>query len=192
MGRKSLLTPDQWIEIERLHVVDGKSINWLATKFGINESSIRRKIKPNKAESPNHHKPLKELAIEKIRAENSVREITEQIAELPYAKQQIVFDLSKKLVNISNHLASAAEFGVMTAHRLSMIANQQVEMIDESASLEENAESLKSVLALTKTANEAAATGLNLLNANKDAVAAANKAGDPLEKPRSRLDFYAD
>lgn len=179
MGRKSALTPDQWIEVERLHVVDGKSINWLAQKYGINESSIRRKIKPNKAELPNGHKPLRELAIEKVKADSAARQIAEQIAELPYAKQQIVSDLARKLTNISGHLASAAEFGVMTAHRLSMIANQQVEQIDETASLEENAEALKSVMALTKTANEAAATGLNLLSANKEMTKAAHAADEP-------------
>src|ERR1035437_3695803 len=63
----------------------------------------------------------------------------------------------------------------MTSHRLSMIANAQVEAIDETASLEENTEALKSVMAMTKGANDAAVIGLNLLNANKETVKSLNE-----------------
>lgn len=171
MGRKSHLTPEQWIEIERRHVVDGESINALAAEFGINESSIRRKIKPNKAESPNASNPLRQLALDKVRADTAVREIAEQITELPYAKQQIVFDLARKLSNISNHLASAAEYGAMTSHRLSGIAHGQVEKIDDADPItEESLETLKGIAVLTKMANSSSEIGLNLLRANKEAI----------------------
>ncbi|NIE67465.1 GIY-YIG nuclease family protein [Burkholderia sp. Ax-1719] len=43
MGRKSALTPEQWAQIERRHLVDGESLNSLATEFGVNESSLRRR-----------------------------------------------------------------------------------------------------------------------------------------------------
>ncbi len=168
MGRKSALTSEQWVIIERRVLVDGDTINSIAKELGINESTIRRKIKPNKAEQPKQSKSLMELANEKVSADKAAKDIAEQIAELPIARQQIVNDLSRKLQSISTHLAGAAEFGAMTAHRLSMIANMQVAQIDESASLEENSDALKSVLAITRAGNEAAQTGLNLLNANKD------------------------
>lgn len=58
----------------------------------------------------------------------------------------------------------------MTSHRLSAIAHLQTDRIDEAGTLEENTEALKSVMALTRGANDAAAIGLNLLNANKDAA----------------------
>lgn len=66
-----------------------------AREFGINESSIRRKIKPNKAAQQNSIKPLKILAQEKVRADQEVRRIAEQIAELPITRQQIVSDLAR-------------------------------------------------------------------------------------------------
>lgn len=174
MGRKSSLTPEQWVEIERRHIVDGESINALAAEFGINESSIRRRIKPNKAELPNGQKPLQVLAQEKVKADKEVQRIAEQIAELPIARQQIVTDLAQKLVNISGHLASAAEFGAMTAHRLAGIAAAQVEKIDDVDPLK-SASALMSVAHLSKLANVSSEIGINLLRANKDAVDEANK-----------------
>ncbi|HQS59667.1 MAG TPA: hypothetical protein PKZ37_14910 [Gallionellaceae bacterium] len=171
MGRKSKLTPEQWIDVERRVLVDGESVSAIAREFGMDEAAIRRKINPNKSEKSERtdkSKPLMQLAKEKVSADKLVRDISEEISGLPVARQNIVSDLARKLSSISDHLAGAAEYGAMTAHRLSMIANMQVAQIDESASLEENADALKSVLAITRAGNEAAQTGLNLLNANKD------------------------
>lgn len=170
MGRKSSLTAEQWLEVERRHVVDGESINALAAEFGINESSIRRKIKPNKAESPNGNKgqnPLQAIAKEKVRVDAESKRIAEQIAELPYAKQQIVSDLARKLTSISEHLGSAAEYSAASAHRLSFMANQQLEKVDEVEPLKSVVE-LQAVALLQKLANTSSEIGLNLLRANKD------------------------
>lgn len=171
MGRKSSLTAEQWIEIERRHVVEGESINALAAEFGVNESSIRRKIKPNKAESPNRENPLKSLAVEKVKADAETKRIAEQIAELPYAKQAIVEDLARKLANTSNHLACAAELSAASAHRLSRMANQQLERVDDVDPMKSIAE-LQAVTVLQKMANTSSEIGLNLLKANKDAMKA--------------------
>jgi hypothetical protein len=169
MGRKSSLTPEQWVEIERRHMVDGESINALAAEFGVNESSIRRKIKPNKAEQPNATKPLQVLAKEKVEADKAVRRIAEQIAELPVARQQIVSDLARKLSSISEHLASAAEYGAATAHRLAGIAHNKVSEINDATPLDpQGIETLKGIAVLTRMANESSEIGLNLLRANKD------------------------
>ena len=69
MGRKSSLTADQWLDVERRHLVDGESINALAAAFGVDESSIRRRIKPSKAASPGLKHPLDALAVEKVRVD---------------------------------------------------------------------------------------------------------------------------
>lgn len=171
MGRKSLLTPDQWVEIERRHLIEGESINSLAAEFGVNESSIRRKIKPNKAELRNGEKPLQALAQEKVEADATVRRIAEQIAELPIARQQIVTGLAQKLTNISEHLASAAEYGAATAHRLAGIAHGKAAEIDDAKPLnEESIGALKGIAALTRLANDASEIGVNLLRANKEEI----------------------
>lgn len=174
MGRPSKLTDKLWLEIERRHVVDGESINSLAAEFGINESSIRRKIKPNSAELPKGENPLKLLAQEKVRADAENRRIAEQIADLPYAKQAIVSDLARKLTNISEHLGSAAEYSAASAHRLSMLANQELEKVDTVHPMK-SAEHLTSAATLQKLANGSAEIPINLLRANKDAVESLNK-----------------
>lgn len=189
MGRKSSLTPEQWIEIERRHLIDGESINSLATEFGVNESSIRRRIKPNKAELPSGEKPLRRLAEEKAEADTRSRRIAEQIAELPIARQQIVNDLASALTDISMHLAAAARYGAQTAHRLSGIAKAQAEKIDDAEPLApESVLALKGISALTKMANDASEIGVNLLRANKEAVEDINKRA----QEAARIENYTD
>lgn len=183
MGRRSSLTPDQWLEIERRHVVDGESINSLAAEFNVNESSVRRKIKPNKAESPNGENPLRVIAIKKVQADTEVKRIAEQIAELPFAKQQIVSDLTRKLSNISEHLGSAAEYSAATAHRLAGIAHAQAELVDDAnPQAEKSAAALSNIAGLTKMANAASEIGINLLRANKEAIDELSRKPPPDDK----------
>jgi hypothetical protein len=66
------------------------------------------------------------------------------------------------------------------------LANAQAATIGEEG--ENNTESLRVVAALTKVANEAAATGLGLLNANKEQVA---RLSEPeAEQVKTLDDFY--
>ena len=166
MGRKSSLTPEQWIEAERLVVIEGKSVNSVAKKYGIDEAALRRKLNPNKSDPKNCSKSLKDLAKEKVAAEVRMKTISEEVLKLSTGRQQTFDTLVSMLRPISEHLASAANYGAMTAHKLALIANIQSEKIDEAAKLEDNAEALKSVMAITIGANRAAEIGLNLLAAN--------------------------
>jgi predicted DNA-binding protein YlxM (UPF0122 family) len=189
MGRPSKLTDKLWLEIERRHVVEGESINSLAAEFGINESSIRRKIKPNSAELPKGENPLKLLAQEKVRADAESRRIAEQIADLPYAKQHIVSELARKLTSVSDHLGSAAEHSAATSHRLAALANEQVQKVDD-AEPEKSMEALQRVAVLTKLANAASEIGMNLLRANKEVVDGLNK--PQKDVPKTLSHFYGE
>ena len=174
MGRKSSLTPEQWAEVERRHLVDGVSINALAAEFGVNESSIRRKIKPGKAATPSGKSPLHVLAEEKVRAEAEAKRISGQIASLPVAQQVIVSDLARKLSNISQHIGTAAEISAASAHRLSILANQQLDKVDDVDPLS-SAAHLKTFEALQKMANGASEIPMNLLRANKETIEDQNR-----------------
>jgi transposase-like protein len=174
MGRKSALTPEQWAEIERRHLVDGESINSLAKEFKVDESTLRKKINPNKSGRGKAGKPLQDLAREKVEADRRVKDISEKIAELPIARQQIVNDLARKLANVSDHLASAAEHSAASAHRLSILANQQIDKVDDVNPMASITE-LNAAVALQKMANVSSEIGLNLLRANKDAIEQLNK-----------------
>ena len=178
MARRSKLTDKQWLDVERRALVDGERVSALAREFGIDEAAIRRRINPKKSES----KSLMDLAKEKIAADAKVRDISERISELPMARQQIVSDLARKFSNISDHLASAAEYGAMDAHRLAGIAHGLVEKIDDADPLKsESLETLKGIAVLTKMASASSEIGLNLLSANKEAIKAMNS-GDGASK----------
>lgn len=168
------------MEIERRHLVDGESVRSLAKEYSVDEAAIRRKINPQKSADEKSAKSLRELADAKLNADKAVREISAEISALPISRQQIVSDLAQKLMNISGHLASAAEYGAATAHRLSGIAHMKVSEIDDAKPLDQaGIETLKGIAVLTKMANESSEIAVNLLTANKETVKELNKPRDP-------------
>jgi hypothetical protein len=153
MGRKSNLTEKQWAEIER-RLTEGEAGRQLAKEFGISEAAIRKRCG---AQS----KQVKVVANQLVAAELALR-------ALPIGAQISARSLADKLKSISDHMAGAAEFGAMTAHRLAGIANSQVERIDDADPLK-TANELASISLLMKVANQSAEIGIGILKANKDA-----------------------
>ena len=100
------------------------------------------------------------------------------LATLPPAHQYAAVNLAEKLRNISSSLASAAELGAKTSHRLQALANNQVAKVDDADPMASISE-LRDVGVLTKLANDSAAIALNLLSANKDRVGKLNDEGPP-------------
>lgn len=157
MGRPSKLTAMQWASVER-RLMQGESASALAREFGISEAAIRKRF--GKFES---------VGVKSAK----VREVAQILADADMALQTlapsqraVAIDMAEKLRNISGSLASAAELGAKTAHRLNALANTEVNKVDDAnplASLEE----LRSVGVLTKLANDSSHIALNLLAANK-------------------------
>lgn len=162
MARPSKLTEKQWAEIQRRYLA-GEKVRALAREFGVSEGAIRARVVAQCAE-------IKEVAHQIVATE-------ERFSALPVSAQVSARTLANELREISSHLASAAKYGAMTAHRLSSIAHQQTDKIDEAADINENAGAIKAVMALTRGANDAATIGLNLLAANKDQVKRINESG---------------
>lgn len=154
MARPSKLTPAQWAEVER-RAAEGESARALAREFGVDEAAIRRRVSP---QTPRI-----------IAAAEKVAEARSALAELPPAQQYRALNLADKLRNISTSLASAAELGAATAHRLQSLANSEVQKIDDAQPLA-SLEAMKGVKALTDLANGASSIALNLLAANKETV----------------------
>lgn len=103
---------------------------------------------------------------------------------MPMARQQTFNDLTAKLSNISGHLASAAEYGAATAHRLSGIAHAKVAEIDDATPLDDKSlTALKGIAVLTRMANESSEIGLNLLRANKEALKAEDSVFTVINSP---------
>ena len=112
MARPSKLTIAQWTEIERRLPTEGASA--LAREFGISEAGIRKKFGSNQTVGANSSK---------VRAvAQKIADAQDALAELPVRQQYVAASLAEKLRNISSSLASAAELGAATAHRLHALA----------------------------------------------------------------------
>lgn len=160
MGRPSKLTPQQWDEVQR-RLLAGETASSLGREFGISEAAIRKKFGSHESVSAKSTK---------------VRAVAEKLADahsalesLPIAQRPIALDLADKLRSISASLASAADLGAKTAHRLQALANSEVAKVDDAVPMQ-SLEALKGVSALTKLANDSASIALNLLAANKETV----------------------
>lgn len=172
MARPSKLTDKQWAEIESRHL-RGESIKLLAKEFDVAYSTVYERVSVKNGE-------IKSLA-------NQIVDTDKRFLNLTVSDRVSVINFADELSEISGHLASAAKYGSMTAHRLAAIAHTQTAKIDESASLETNSDAIKSVMALTRGANDAASIGLSLLSANKDAANPSNN-----EAPAGLNHFYGD
>ena len=146
MARKSRLTDEQWNQIITRNL-NGESIRSLAREFGITETAIRKRIS-------SQTKQIKSVAKQIVTVE-------EKLSAMPISSQIQVRTYAERLRAISNHMASAAEYGAATAHRLAQIANSQAEKIDD-VSPESSIETIKTVAVLTRTANEAADLSVRL------------------------------
>lgn len=175
MGRKSKLTEKQWARIGERFLA-GESARSLGPEYGVSEAAIRQRFS-------SQHKKIKSVANQIIEAENAFK-------ELPIASQIATQNLTAQLRSISDHLASAAQFGAMTAHRLSGIANAQVELVDD-AEPEKSTEALQRIAVLTKIANGSSEIAVNLLRANKETVDDLNK-GEDERAPAGLSHFYGE
>jgi hypothetical protein len=153
-------------------LLEGESGRALAEEFGVSETAIRKKVSSQVSE-------IKTVA-------NQIATAQTALSKLPISSQISAQTLAQRLMSISNHLASAADYGAATAHRLAGIAHMKVAEIDDAAPLtEDSVQSLKGIAVLSRMANEASEIGVNLLRANKDVAA-----GSGEEVPTSLDHFY--
>jgi transposase-like protein len=177
MARPPKLSPEQRAEVVR-RLAEGEGVRALAREFGVDPSVISR------------------LGV--AQQTQQVRVVAQQVAAaqtalaaLPVAQQYTALTLADKLRNISCSLASAAELGAATAHRLSALANTEVAKIDDASVLSDaSMGAMRGVAALTKLANDSSSIALNLLAANKEAINKANQ--QAAEKPVTGVVFLDD
>ena len=192
MGRPSKLSENQWAEFLRRHLA-GETIKALSVEFGVSASAAAGKISALATE-------IKCVAKQMVEADNRFR-------QLPVSAQLPTVTLVGELRAISEHLAGTAKLGAMTSRRLASMANEHSGKLDDAALLEPTSEepaenaspevraayaaevqasrtnvtTLRTVVAYTEASNKAAATGLNLLAANKESVREAYAAGNVID-----------
>lgn len=153
MGRPSKLAPHQWAEVER-RLLAGEGASALGREFGVSEAAIRKRFgETRKYESANVQRTARLVA-----------DANDALEALPPAQRQVAITLADELRAISRNLAAAARLGSATAQILAQQAHQQAQDVSDEAGL-------RAVAMLTRTANEAAATGLQLLRSNENVVA---------------------
>lgn len=155
MGRPSKLTPEQWADVDR-RLAAGESGSELAREYGVSPAAMSRRGVTQKSQV------VRNVAQKLADAQTA-------LAELPLPQQYTAMTLAAKLRNISDNLASAAELGAKTSHRLQALANTVMQKVDDADPMLSK-DHLQGVAVLTKMANDAAATPLNLLAANKGAI----------------------
>jgi len=154
MGRPSNLSDAKWAELEK-RLLDGEKAADLAKEYKVSRSAISKRFSKQ-------HEEVKSVATQIVSAE-------EALMRLPVSQQVTAINLASQLRSISQHLASAANYGAATAHRLTALANAEVQKVDDANPLQ-SLESLRGVATLTKLANDSASIGLNLISANKDRI----------------------
>ena len=177
MGRRQKLTDKQWEAIGK-RFFNGESARVIADDVGnITEAAIRKRFGSVRTN-------VKAVANQLFAAEEALK-------SLPVSSQLIAIDLAAHLRSISAHLSGAANYGAMSAHRLSGLANSHVEKIDDADPMK-TAETLQTVAALTKMANASSEIGLNLLRANKEAVDSISKSETDADKPLNVMLYIPD
>lgn len=164
MARPSKLSPAQWAEIDR-RLAAGEGVRDLAREFGVSPATVSKRGVSK--QSKQVHVVAKQVAAAQT-----------ALAALPVAQQYTALNLADKLRNISSSLASAAELGAATAHRLHALANSEVTKVDDADPMA-SIDSLKNVGVLTKLANDSSHIALNLLAANKGTTEPKEQASGP-------------
>lgn len=165
-GRKSKLSPAQWGAI-RDRLAQGESMVKLGKEFGIAPSRISERVSKSVT-------AIKDAAKQLVSADETLK-------ALPISDRVSAINLAERLKSISNNLASAADFGARTAHKLNAMAHTKAEALDGYDPLA-NPEDVKSIAILTDMANNAGRMGVELLKANKDAVDTINQRDDPITR----------
>lgn len=156
MGRPSKLTDQQWEKIGS-RLLNGEKPASLAREYGVSKTALSLRFSKRT-------ETVKEVA-------NQIVATDVALSKLNVSEQIAALSLAHDLKSISQHMASTAKYGAMTAHRLAGIANAQVALVDDADPLSDKSLGiLKGVAVLTKTSNEAAETPLNLLRANKEMI----------------------
>ena len=189
MGRKSVLTDEQW-EAIRQRLLKGETSRSIAEDYPVSASSIRGRF-GKQSNIAVHSDQVKETA-------QKIADAQIALQALPPVNRPAALDLAASLQSISASLARTAELSSRTAHRMASLANSQAAKVDDADPMSDrspNADSmlaLKSVAALTKMANEASSVGLNLLNANKERMReGAPEMADPAALPANAVEAAA-
>lgn len=150
MARPSKLTEQEWQTVLQ-RVMAGEPVRALAREYDIAEGAIRQRVKTQKETIISSAKQI-------VTAERKIQ-------ELPIYAQSVAIDYISALRAITSDLTKAAATGASNAARLQAIAAVQLDRVSDPETPDLDA--LRTVNAVTQTANLAAKLGVDLIAANK-------------------------
>lgn len=155
MGRPSKLSDKQWEEVGR-RLLAGEKPADLCREFKVSPPTLSRRF-------AKRTETIKTVA-------NQILATEAALGGLPLSEQVEAVTLAGKLRSISMHMADAANYSAATSHRLAGMAHLKTAEIPDGPLTDKAKDTIKDVVALQRSANEAATIPLNLLAANKDSV----------------------
>ena len=173
--RRSSLDPRKIAELAKRNA-QGESLSAISRDTGIPLTTLHRALTEKTAH-------VKGVAME-------VATASRKVSALPDYEQALVMDLAGELRVTSDNLAAAGRLGAQTAHRLMALANEQAAKLDDVDPVGEDGNNLKAVIALIRTANDAAQTGLNLMKVGTESLPTAPDVA--AKKIKTLNDFYAN
>jgi len=174
MAGKSKLTDYQWAEIEE-RLLAGESQSQIAKDYDITQRAISKQMS-------SRVKTVEIVAHQMVKAKKA-------FDTLPVSSRVNAQTLIDRLMNISDHMASAAEYSARNAHKLSRLATDHLESVD-SAYLLKDPNTLRVVTGLTNMANEASKIPLGLMNASKEQMQRINE--PEAEQIKTLDEFYGN
>jgi len=150
MGRPSKLSDKQWAEFEK-RLIEGEKQADLCREYGVTKQSASARFAGRKEIINN--------------VANQIVNANRQLMNLDESGQTLAVKLAKSLMTISENMAQAAISGSYTSMRLSQIAANQVEKIDDENPMKSVAV-LQTVSTLTKISNDASVIPRSLLESN--------------------------
>jgi len=150
MGRPSKLTDKQWATFEK-RLLAGEKQSDLCREYGVSKQVASARFSGRKT-------VINDVA-------NQIVNANRNLLNLDQSGQNLAIDLARSLMTISENMAQAAISGSYTSMRLSQIAANQVEKIDDENPIKSVAV-LQTVSTLTKISNDASVIPRSLLESN--------------------------
>lgn len=167
MGRPSKLTDKQWAEI-KARLLAGEKAADLAREFKVSPTAVSNRVSKR-------IETVKAVANQMVSAKRAMSELSD-------SEQEITNELVNDLMAVQNHMIKGAKYASASWHRLSAIANGQLEKVDDAEPMK-STDILKAHAVLQKLANEAAIVPAGLMNAqaNREVLRAAREDGDSIK-----------
>ncbi len=169
MAKPSKLSPQQWEEVKRKHIVDEIPIRQLAKEYGVNEKTIRLNFAQSNSANPQQTPQSSANAKERIEQTAAIAIEAAKSVNSDPVEVGIALELAVKLETVRGNLSRAASNTSSVADIMSVLAKRSADKLAQDKSGMIDIEEVKQVGALIELTNRASYIGLESVKINKEA-----------------------